>query len=46
MIAKNKTNDEDDIVNNDIVHERSELESEEKDKIEIIKKDALASDIL
>ena len=46
MLARNKSNDEDDNVNNDVVQGRSEVESEEKDQTKISKKDALASDIL
>ena len=46
MLARNKTNDEDDNVNNDVVQGRSEVESEEKYQTEISKQDALASDIL
>ena len=46
MLARNKTNDEDNNVNNYVVQGRSEAESEEKDQTEIIKKDALVSYIL
>ena len=46
ILARHKSNDEDDNVNNDVVQGRSELESEEKDQTEIRKKYALASDIL
>ena len=46
IIARNKRNYDDDKVNNDSIQGRSEEEPEEKDQIEISKKDALASDIL
>ena len=46
MIARNKRNYDDDKVNNDSIQGRSEEEPEEKDQTEIIKIDALASDIL
>ena len=46
MIGRNKTNDEDDSINNDVVKGISEVESEEKYQTEIIKINALASDIL
>ena len=46
MLARNKSNDEDDNVNNDVVQGRSEEESEEKYQTEISKKYALSSDIL
>ena len=46
ILARNKNNDGDDDVNNDVVQGRSEVESEEKDQTKIIKKDALASDNL
>ena len=37
MLAKNKSNDEDDNVNNDVVQGRSEVESEEKYQMNISK---------
>ena len=46
MLARNKSNDGDDNVNNDVVQGRSEVESEEKDQTKISKKYALASDTL
>ena len=46
MLARKKSNDEDDNVNRDIFQGRSEVEPEQKDQTEISKKDALASDIL
>ena len=46
MLARNKTNDDDDNVNNDVVQGRSEVELEEKDQTKVSKKDALASDTL
>ena len=46
MLSRNKSNDEDDNVNNDVVQGRSEVESEEKDQTKISKKYALASDTL
>ena len=46
MLARKKSNDGDDNVNNDVVKGRSELEPEEKYQTEISKKVALASDIL
>ena len=46
MIARNRSNDDDDKVNNDAVQGISEEESEEKYQMDIIKKYALASDIL
>ena len=42
MLARNKSNDEYDNVNNDVVQGRSEVESKENDQTEICKKDALA----
>ena len=46
MIARNRKNDGDDNVNNDVVQGRSEVESEEKNQTKISKKYALASDTL
>ena len=46
MLARNKKNDGDDNVNNDVVQGRSEVEPEEKDQTKISKKYALASDTL
>ena len=46
MLARNKSNDGDDNVNNDVVQVRSEVESEEKYQTKISKKYALASDTL
>ena len=46
MLARNKSNDGDDNVNNDVVQGRSKVESEEKYQTKINKIDALASDIL
>ena len=46
MITKNNRNDGDDNVNIDVVRGRSEIESEEKDLMNISKKYALASDTL
>ena len=45
-LTKNNRNDGDDNVNIDVVQGRSEVESEEKDLMNISKKDALASDTL
>ena len=45
-LNKNNRNDGDDNVNIDVVQGRSEVESEEKDLMNISKKDALASDTL
>ena len=44
MLTKNNRNDGDNNVNIDVVQGRSEVESEEKDQMNISKKDALASD--
>ena len=44
MFTKNNRNDGDDNVNIDFVQGRNEVESEQKDLINISKKDALASD--
>ena len=46
MLARNNKNGGDDNVNIDVFQGRSEVESEEKDQMNISKKDALASDIL
>ena len=46
MLARNKSNDEYNNVNNDVVQGRSEVESEEKYQTKISKKDTLSSDIL
>ena len=46
MPTKNNRNDGDDNVNIDVVQGRSEVESEEKDQMNISKKNALASDTL
>ena len=43
MLDRNKSNDGDDNVNNDVFQGRSEVESEEKDQTKISKKDALSS---
>ena len=44
MFTKNNRNDGDDNVNIDVIQGRSGVESEEKDQMNISKKDALASD--
>ena len=46
MLTKNNRNDGDDNVNIDVVQGISEVESEEKDQMNISKKNALASDDL
>ena len=46
MLAKNNRNDGDDNVNIYVVQGKSEVESEEKDQMNISKKYALASDTL